>query len=47
MQAYSVDCINFSATALREGMLDFMVKNKKTLAVMQNSELPDVSLTDN
>jgi len=47
MQSYSVDCINFSATALREGMLDFMVKNKKTLAVMQNSELPEVSLTKN
>ena len=47
MQAYSVDCINFSATALREGMLDFMVKNKKTLGIMQNSALPDVSLTDN
>jgi hypothetical protein len=28
-------------------MLDFMVKNKKTLAIMQNSRLPDVSLTDN
>lgn len=46
MRAYSVDRIKFSATALREGMLDFMVKNKKTLAVMQNSKLPDVSLTD-
>ena len=44
MQSYSVDCINFSATALREGMLDFIVKNKKTLAIMQNSELPEVSL---
>jgi exopolyphosphatase / guanosine-5'-triphosphate,3'-diphosphate pyrophosphatase len=47
MQSYAVDRINFSATALREGMLDFMVKNKKTLAVMQNSQLPEVSLTDN
>ncbi len=47
MQAYSVDCIRFSATALREGMLDFMAKNKKTLGIMQNSELPDISLTDN
>lgn len=47
MESYSVDCINFSATALREGMLDFMVKNKKTLAIMQNSELPAVSLTKN
>jgi exopolyphosphatase/guanosine-5'-triphosphate,3'-diphosphate pyrophosphatase len=47
MQSYTVDRINFSAAALREGMLDFMVKNKKTLAIMQNSQLPDVSLTDN
>ncbi|MFT4816541.1 MAG: hypothetical protein ACJA1Q_001804 [Pseudohongiellaceae bacterium] len=39
--------MNFSATALREGMLDFMVKNKKTIAIMQHSQLPDVSLTDN
>lgn len=45
MTAYSVERINFSATALREGMLDFMVKNKKTLAIMQQSKLPDVSLT--
>lgn len=47
MQSYAVDSISFSATALREGMLDFMVKNKKTLAIMQNSQLPDVSLTRN
>lgn len=46
MQSYSVKSINFSATALREGMLDFMVKNKKTLGVMQSSELPDVSMTN-
>ncbi|GJM12099.1 MAG: hypothetical protein DHS20C12_05020 [Pseudohongiella sp.] len=43
MQSYSVDCIRFSPTALREGMLDFMVKNKKTLGIMQNSKLPEVS----
>ena len=47
MQSYSVERIKFSATALREGMLDFMVKNKKTLAVMQNSQLPEVSQTPN
>lgn len=46
MQAYSVQCVSFSATALREGMLDFMVKNKKTLAVMHSSDLPQVSLTN-
>lgn len=43
MDAYSIESINFSATALREGMLDFMVKNKKTLQVMQRSGLPAVS----
>ncbi|MBL4729453.1 MAG: hypothetical protein JKY40_09140 [Gammaproteobacteria bacterium] len=47
MQSYAVERINFSATALREGMLDFMVKNKKTLAVMQDSQLPQVSLINN
>jgi exopolyphosphatase/pppGpp-phosphohydrolase len=46
MRAYSVERVSFSATALREGMLDFMVKNKKTLAVMQSSDLPKVSLTN-
>jgi len=45
MRSYAVDSINFSATSLREGMLDFMVKNEKTLAIMQNSQLPDVSST--
>ncbi len=43
MEAYSVQSIHFSATALREGMLDFMVKNKKTLQVMEESDLPKVS----
>ena len=47
MQSYAVDRINFSATALREGMLDFIVKNKKTLVVMQNSQLSEVSLSRN
>ena len=43
MEAYGVQTIRFSATALREGMLDFMVKNKKTLQVMEQSNLPEVS----
>lgn len=47
MRAYSVATINFSSTALREGMLDFMAKNKKTMPIMKHSELPDVSITDN
>lgn len=47
MNAYSIESINFSATALREGMLDFMVKNKKTLQVLQQSGLPAVSYAKN
>lgn len=43
MQAYGIERLRFSATALREGMLDFMVKNEKTLDVMTQSDLPDVS----
>ncbi|MCG8413977.1 MAG: hypothetical protein MI746_07140, partial [Pseudomonadales bacterium] len=43
MEAYQVDELRFSATALREGMLDFMVKNEKTLSAMTESDLPDVS----
>lgn len=43
MRAYSIDEVSFSTTALREGMLDFMVKNKKTLGVMKDSNLPAVS----
>ena len=43
MTAYKVDQLRFSATALREGMLDFMVKNEKTLDAMTRSNLPDIS----
>ena len=43
METYEVSTINFSATALREGMLDFMVKNEKTLKCMTYSDLPEVS----
>lgn len=43
MSAYKVSNLRFSATALREGMLDFMVKNEKTLNAMTRSNLPDVS----
>ncbi len=45
MESYDVEEIQFSATALREGMLDFMVKNKKTLEAMTSSDLPDVVST--
>ncbi len=43
MEAYGVESLRFSATALREGMLDFMVKNEKTLNAMTESNLPDIS----
>ena len=45
MEAYGVPTVRFSATALREGMLDFMVKNEKTFDVMTQSGLPRVSST--
>ena len=45
MEAYNVSTVRFSATALREGMLDFMVKNEKTFNVMAQSGLPRVSIT--
>jgi exopolyphosphatase/pppGpp-phosphohydrolase len=43
MESYKIDTMNFSATALREGMLDFMVKNEKPLKAMEESDLPEVS----
>lgn len=42
METYNIETINFSATALREGMLDFMAKNKKTLQAMEQSNFPEV-----
>ncbi len=42
MESYGVKKITFSPTALREGMLDFMVKNEKTLKAMKSSDLPKV-----
>ena len=43
MESYQVSRIKFSATALREGMLDFMVKNQKTMRAMEQSDLPAIS----
>jgi exopolyphosphatase/guanosine-5'-triphosphate,3'-diphosphate pyrophosphatase len=43
MEAYRVPSVQFSATALREGMLDFMVRNEKTLDSMTQSDLPSIS----
>lgn len=42
METYGVKKITYSPTALREGMLDFMVKNEKTLEAMTSSNLPQV-----
>ena len=42
MESYDVNEIQFSTTALREGMLDFMVKNDKTMNAMRESDLPDI-----
>ena len=43
MEAYRVSSVQFSATALREGMLDFMVRNEKTFDAMAQSDLPRIS----
>ena len=43
MLAYDISLLNFSATALREGMFDFLVKNKKTIETLQSGNLPEVS----
>ncbi len=43
MQAFGVEMLNFSVTALREGMLDFLVRNEKTMPIMRASSLPAVN----
>ena len=40
MEAYRVSSVQFSATALREGMLDFMVRNEKTFDAMAQAIFP-------
>lgn len=42
MEALNCQTIRFSASALREGMLDFMVKKRKTMKVLRRGELPEV-----
>jgi exopolyphosphatase/guanosine-5'-triphosphate,3'-diphosphate pyrophosphatase len=42
MEAYSIAALSFSSTALREGMLDFMLKNEKSLPAFKLSNLPEV-----
>lgn len=43
MSALECESIAFSASALREGMLDFMVNNSKTAQILADDNLPDVS----
>lgn len=43
MQVFRVETLHFSATALREGMLDFLVRNEKTMPIMRASTLPAVN----
>ncbi len=43
MRVYGVETLHFSATALREGMLDFLVRNEKTMPIMRQSPLPAVN----
>ena len=43
MQVFRVETLHFSATALREGMLDFLVRNEKTMPIMRTSTLPAVN----
>ena len=44
MTALNCDVIRFSPTALREGMLEFMVKNPQTIKTVRNNQMPEVSL---
>ena len=43
MEAYQVPFVQFRSTALREGMLDFMVQNGKTFDAMTQSDFPSIS----
>ena len=43
MEAYRVPSVQFSSTALREGMLDFMVRNDKYFDAMTRSDFPSIS----
>ena len=43
MEAYQVSSVQLSSTALREGMLDFMVRNGKTFDTMTANDLPSIS----
>ena len=43
MKAYGIEKVQFSPAALREGMLDIMLKNGQTPQIMRSSGLPQVS----
>ncbi|MBL4819748.1 MAG: hypothetical protein JKY98_01985 [Gammaproteobacteria bacterium] len=43
MRAFPCQSIVFSSSALREGMLDFMISNRKTVQAQDSDNLPDVS----
>ena len=43
MKVFDIEVLNFSTTALREGMLDFLVRNEKTMPIMRASHLPKVN----
>jgi len=47
MEAVTCDHITFSATALREGMLDFIVRSGDTAHALDPTKLPDVSYAGN
>lgn len=46
LRAVSCPLVSFSATALREGMLDFIVRSGETTHLLDPSKLPDVSDID-
>ena len=46
MQAYSIETITFSATALREGMLEFMMRNQQALRIMDSEAMPRFKTRD-
>ena len=43
MKVFDIEALHFSATALREGMLDFLARNEKTMPIMRASHLPRVN----
>lgn len=46
MQACSLQSLNFTPTALREGMLDFMMRNGTDTALLDTDTLPDITQTE-